>query len=199
MPNQIHRGPPDSVLAGSFGLGQSRPLAKVTSAQSFKIQYEGFNRSSVASTDVVPCLDCRTTSGSMHKLPDEETLPNILVCTGSLVDSLSRSKLNNFVAIDELGYDCCKVPLLLTTCSAVYGRLIPSHRELDHHLLIWSTSCSRYTSSERPRIMGLRRLAVVQRERLDVLDLDAVLKTGIRPIDLMVAIGSTIVASIVAC
>ena len=73
-----------------------------------------------------------------------------LVCTGSPAAALSLSRLKSFLAIKELGYVCCKAPLLLTTSSAEYGRLIPSYLGPFHHSCTSLTCCSNMLSSADP-------------------------------------------------
>jgi hypothetical protein len=50
----------------------------------------------------------------------------------------------------ELGYVCCNAPLLLTTSSAEYGRLIPSYRGVPHHSFTAWTCSSKRASSAGP-------------------------------------------------
>lgn len=76
----------------------------------------------------------------------------LLVCTGFPSFALSSNKLNSFLAISELGYVCCKVPLLNTTSSAVYGLLIPSYRGLCHHACTSLTCWSNRASSASPAL-----------------------------------------------
>ena len=73
------------------------------------------------------------------------TTPVMIVRTPAVALSLSKS--NNFLAIRELAYVCCKDPLLLTTSSAEYGRFIPLYLEVAHHALTASTWESNKESS----------------------------------------------------
>lgn len=75
---------------------------------------------------------------------------NALVCTGSPFAARSSNKLKSFRAIKELGYVCCNAPLLLTTSSAEYGRLIPLYRGDAHQSLTCCTCSSNKASSARP-------------------------------------------------
>jgi hypothetical protein len=75
---------------------------------------------------------------------------NALVCTGSPFAALSSSRLNNFRAINELGYVCWSAPRLLTTSSAEYGRLIPLYRGDAHQSFTACTCSSKSASSAWP-------------------------------------------------
>lgn len=77
---------------------------------------------------------------------------NALVCTGSPLAARSSNRLKSFRAIKELGYVCCKAPLLLTTSSAEYGLLIPLYRGDAHQSLTACTCSSKSASSAWPAL-----------------------------------------------
>ena len=59
--------------------------------------------------------------------------------------------------MSELGYVCCKAPLLATTSSAVYGLLIPVYRGVSHHSLTACTSAVYNASSASPPLDPVRK------------------------------------------
>jgi hypothetical protein len=81
----------------------------------------------------------------------------LLVCTGFPSFALSSNKLNNLRAIKELGYVCCNVPLLATTSSAVYGRLMPAYLGVSHQSFTAWTCASNRASSAPPAFSAVAR------------------------------------------
>ena len=70
----------------------------------------------------------------------------LLVCTGWPFASRSLSRSKSFLAMTELGYLICWVPLLLTTSAALYGLLMSLYRD-DAHQASTSLICDSYRSS----------------------------------------------------
>jgi hypothetical protein len=64
--------------------------------------------------------------------------------------SLSFRRLKSFLAITELGYDCCMLPRLDTISAAEYGLLIPSYLGDAHQASTSFNCCSYIASSAAP-------------------------------------------------
>lgn len=73
-----------------------------------------------------------------------------IVCTGFPWLARSSRRLKSFLAIRLEGYTCCKVPLLLTTSSGLYGRLMPLYLGLAHQSLTCCTCWLKISSSAAP-------------------------------------------------
>lgn len=100
---------------------------------------------------------CQTSQHTLEPLlPQSQSIKkHSLVCTGSPCAARSFNRLNNFRAINELGYVCCNDPRLLTTSAAEYGRLIPSNRGLCHHASTSLICCSYKASSAAPALSAV--------------------------------------------